>query len=155
MWDLPPTFCSLVQRAGRAARDLSRVGEAILIVRKSTRNKKLSEPDVSKLQAQIENEDEGSHTIDFDDADRMEIENVAQVSDQEINHVQDGESRTETIDEGEREEAVKGAIGPKPRKKIKTRDERLEEAYLTLYANTSSCLRKVWDKYFDNQKKRE
>lgn len=126
-----------------------------MIVCKSIGNKKLSAPDVSKLQSQIDNEDEGSHTIEFDDEDRMEIENVAQASDQEISHVQDGESRTETIDEGEREEAVEGAIGPKPRKKTKTRDERLEDAYLTLYAYTSSCLRKVWDKYFDNKKKRE
>ena len=32
LWGLPPTFCSLVQCAGRAGRDLTTEGEAILIV---------------------------------------------------------------------------------------------------------------------------
>lgn len=32
LWGLPPSFCALVQRAGRAARDFQMLGEAILIV---------------------------------------------------------------------------------------------------------------------------
>lgn len=38
-------------------------------------------------------------------------------------------------------------------KRAKTRKGRLEEAYLTLYANTPACLRKVSDKCFNNNKK--
>lgn len=155
LWDLPRTFSSLVQRAGRAARDMSIFGEAITIVRKSTRKEKLTSPDVSKLQSQIDNADEGVHTIEFDDEDRMEIENVVEANDQEIRHVDEGGSRVERISEGEREEAVEGPNGPNSRKRAKSSNERLEDAYLTLYANTSSCLRKVWNKYFDNEKKGE
>lgn len=29
LWALPPSFCALVQRAGRAARDFKKLGEAI------------------------------------------------------------------------------------------------------------------------------
>src|ERR1700691_4347116 len=32
LWGLPPSFCALVQRAGRAGRDFGALGEAILIV---------------------------------------------------------------------------------------------------------------------------
>ncbi|KAF7292215.1 p-loop containing nucleoside triphosphate hydrolase protein [Mycena indigotica] len=39
LWELPPSFCALVQRAGRAARDLSRMGEPILIISKNSINK--------------------------------------------------------------------------------------------------------------------
>ncbi|KAG2111943.1 P-loop containing nucleoside triphosphate hydrolase protein [Suillus discolor] len=32
LWGMPPSFCALVQRAGRAARDVTKLGEAILII---------------------------------------------------------------------------------------------------------------------------
>ena len=32
LWDLPPSFCALIQRAGRAVRDMALFGEAILFV---------------------------------------------------------------------------------------------------------------------------
>lgn len=156
LWDLPRSFCSLVQRVGRAARDLSRTGEAILIVRKGTRREGVSASDVSNLQSQILTDVERSNSHgDSDEADRMEIENVVETSGHEIRRLDDGGRRVEHIEEGEREEAVEGLVGPKTRKKSQTSVERLEIAYLTLYANTSSCLRKVWDKYFGNDKKRE
>lgn len=150
LWDLPCTFNSLVQRAGRAARDLSRVGEAILSVRASTRKEGVTAPDISKLQSEILNNNGGSHTIESDEEDRMEIEDVVDTGDQQIRNGDDCGSRVEHIDEGEREEAVDG---PNTCKKAKSKAERLELAYLTLYANMSSCLRKVWNKYFDNAKK--
>lgn len=152
LWDLPHTFNSLVQRVGRAARNLSCLSEAILIVRKSTRKEGVTAPDVSRLQSELLNNDEGSHAFEFDADERMEIENVVDAGDQEIRTVDEGGSRVERISEGEREEAVDG---PNPRKKAKSKSEQLEIAYLTLYANMSSCLRKVWDKYFGNKKKGE
>ncbi|KAF7305411.1 hypothetical protein HMN09_00793500 [Mycena chlorophos] len=39
LWEMPPSFCALVQRAGRAARDLNTLGEAILIVTAAYINK--------------------------------------------------------------------------------------------------------------------
>lgn len=134
---------------------MSSIGEAIVIVRKSTTKEKLTSPEVSKLQSQIECEDDEPLTIEFDGEDRMEIENAVEANDQEIRHVDEGGSRVERIGEGEREEAVEGPDGPNSRKRAKPRNERLEDAYLTLYANISSCLRKVWNKYFENQRKGE
>lgn len=32
LWKLPPSFCALAQRSGRAVRDLDELGEAILFV---------------------------------------------------------------------------------------------------------------------------
>src|ERR1700742_3251471 len=46
MWGLPPSFCSLVQRAGRTARDFSKLGEAILIVPSSVIKNGVSEKDI-------------------------------------------------------------------------------------------------------------
>ncbi|TDL13145.1 P-loop containing nucleoside triphosphate hydrolase protein, partial [Rickenella mellea] len=39
LWGLPPSFCALVQRAGRAARDFSKLGAAILLIPPSVRKK--------------------------------------------------------------------------------------------------------------------
>lgn len=134
---------------------MSTYGEAIVIYRKSSRKAALDSPAVSKLQSLIDSGDKGLHTFDFPGEDRMEIENVVEAIDQETNHVADGGSRVERINEGEREEAVEGSGGPNPRKKVKTRNEQLEEAYLLLYVITPSCLRRIWDLYFDNKKKGE
>lgn len=134
---------------------MSTFGEAIVIYRKSSEKAALDSPAVSKLQSLIDSGDKESHTIEFPGEDRMEIENVVEAIDQETSHVADGGSRDERINEGEREEAVAGPGGPNPRKRVKTRNEQLEEAYLLLYAITPSCLRRVWDLYFDNKKKGE
>jgi len=46
LWGLPPSFCTLVQRAGRAGHDLTVLGEAFLIVSESMIKKGLSGPEV-------------------------------------------------------------------------------------------------------------
>lgn len=51
LWELPPSFCALVQRAGRAARDFDTLGEAILIVPSSIIAKGTT---VSEVEAAIE-----------------------------------------------------------------------------------------------------
>ena len=51
LWELPPSFCALVQRAGRAGRDLSTLGEAILIVQPSVITKGTN---ASEVEAAIE-----------------------------------------------------------------------------------------------------
>jgi hypothetical protein len=43
LWGLPSTFCALVQREGRAGRDLSKPSEAILIVPASVLKDDVSE----------------------------------------------------------------------------------------------------------------
>lgn len=51
LWGLPPTFCSLVQRAGRAGRDLTMKAEAILIVSKSVMDEEISKDDLDDVLA--------------------------------------------------------------------------------------------------------
>lgn len=46
LWGLPPSFCALVQRAGRAARDFTKLGEAILIVQSSIIKNGVTESEV-------------------------------------------------------------------------------------------------------------
>lgn len=155
MWDLPPTFCSLVQRAGRAARDMSTLGVAFLMVRQGTRRQGVKALEVDRLQSQIFGlEEVPSSSEELDEDDRMEIENAVETSGHEIRRLDDGGRRVERAGEGERDEAVEGSNGPKARKKkTRTRIEEKEATYLTLYANTTHCLREVWDEYFGNKNK--
>ena len=46
LWGLPPSFCALVQRAGRAGRDFKTLSEAILIVSKSVAKSGTTETEV-------------------------------------------------------------------------------------------------------------
>ena len=83
----------------------------------------------------------------------MDMENVVETTGHEIRHLDEGAMRVERSDENEGE--IEGNGLPKKRKRVKTAVEKRESAYLTLYANTKSCLRKVWDLYFKNDKKSE
>ena len=51
LWGLPPSFCALVQRAGRAARDFGILGEAIVIVPMSVISKGVTEMEVESALA--------------------------------------------------------------------------------------------------------
>ncbi|KAF8152025.1 P-loop containing nucleoside triphosphate hydrolase protein [Mycena galopus ATCC 62051] len=46
LWGLPPSFCSLIQQAGRAAHDFSKLGEAILIILPSVIKNRVSEEEI-------------------------------------------------------------------------------------------------------------
>ncbi len=54
LWELPPSFCALVQRAGRAARDFSTLGKAILIIPQSVITKGTTEMEVETALGEIE-----------------------------------------------------------------------------------------------------
>jgi len=58
LWELPPSFCALVQRAGRAARDFSTLCEAILIVPQSVITKGTSEMEVEAALEAVQTESE-------------------------------------------------------------------------------------------------
>jgi hypothetical protein len=51
LWGLPPSFCALVQRAGRAAGDFGVLGDAVLIVPPSLIKKGLI---VAEIEAAVE-----------------------------------------------------------------------------------------------------
>ena len=109
------------------------------------------------LQKQIVEEEEAVNANDEDDdageIGRMDMENVVETTGHEIRHLDEGAMRVERSDENEGE--IEGNGPPRKRKRVKTGVEKKESAYLTLYANTKSCLRKVWDLYFKNDKKGE
>jgi len=65
LWELPPSFCALVQRAGRAARDFNTLGEAILIVPQSVITKGTTQTEVEEaLEAvHIEAENRGDDEV--------------------------------------------------------------------------------------------
>lgn len=53
LWELPPSFCALVQRAGRAGRDMTTLGEAILIVSPNVITKGTTEMEVEEALAEV------------------------------------------------------------------------------------------------------
>ncbi|KDR67869.1 hypothetical protein GALMADRAFT_79410, partial [Galerina marginata CBS 339.88] len=141
LWGLPPTFCALVQRAGRAGRDLSTLGEAILIVPKSVVKDGASKDDVSETVAEA--------TIDGEALNREpeEVEltdTVVQALDEQGIRIAGDEDSSE---EQPGTEKVK-------RTKKFGKDTNIREARaLSKYVTTTGCRRKVWDDFFENNKK--
>jgi hypothetical protein len=56
LWELPPSFCALVQRASRAVCDFNTLGEAILIVPQSVIMKGTTKIDVEVTLGEVESE---------------------------------------------------------------------------------------------------
>ena len=81
------------------------------------------------------------------------MENVVETTGHEIRHLNEGAMRIERG--GENDGVIEGNDARNKRKKAKTGIERQECSFLTLYANTDVCLRKVWNAYFGNDKKGE
>ena len=141
-----------MQRIGRAARNLAKLGEAILLVPKGIRKTGLSSSDVRDLQSQLLDEEEASNADEEEANDgETEMENIVETTGHEFRRLDEGGMRVE--EGGENEEVMGGSS--RGRKKAKTGLEAREAAFLTLYANTQSCLRKVWNSYFNNDSKRE
>jgi len=149
LWGLPPSFCSLVQRAGRAGRDFNTLGEAILIVPSSIIKNGTKEAEVEAAvqeaadDAQAENRGE-------DEQELLDQNAIEVTSGHEQVLVNDGGVRAEQDSEPEEEPQDK----PKRRKKFTKNDSNsLEAHYLTTFACASRCLRVVWDEFFGNTKK--
>lgn len=136
---LPPTFCALVQRAGRSGRDLTNLGEAILIVPKSVLKDGVTVPEV---------DDEVANSAVDSEAINREIEDaeITSIVIQELDH--EG-VQIAPADSSESEEESKNKW-----KKIYSKDSNINEARaLSEYATTKGCRRIVWDKFFGNSQK--
>jgi superfamily II DNA/RNA helicase len=169
LWGLPPSFCALVQRAGRAARDLRTSGEAILIVPPSVIKKGISELDVEQTLQDVQPgslpgaaEEYESRNYDvgvilpYRDNNResgpTEAAGVELTSGNEEVLVNDGGVRVaqDSDEEGEDEEQV----GKVSRRKTTAKNYNSREAlYLTLFTCGRKCRRAVWDEFFGNNKK--
>jgi len=53
LWELPPSFCSLIQRAGRASRDFNMLAEAILIVPASVIKNGTTDSDIESVLQEV------------------------------------------------------------------------------------------------------
>jgi len=150
LWGLPPSFCSLVQRAGRAGRDLTQKAEAILIIPKSTAKSGVSDKDVEKaifeavLQAEANNQESGT-------AERVDEEGVRVPDAQDS----DGDTQPDDTTAHVTATSTKTKAGNKSKKTFaKDTNINLAEARaLSEYATTAGCRERVWNAFFENQKK--
>jgi ATP-dependent helicase YprA (DUF1998 family) len=165
LWGLPPSFCALVQRAGRAGRDLRTLGEAILIVPPSIVKKGISELEMEQSLQEVQtvaaeeyescNHDSGVVLPDQDsDYESGPREAVELTSGNEEVLVNDGGVRVSRESDGE--EGDDGHVVKVSRRKISAKNYNSREArYLTLFICGSKCRRAVWDDFFGNRNKRE
>jgi superfamily II DNA helicase RecQ len=152
LWKLPPSFCALAQRSGRAVRDFTKLGEAILFVSAKVLKDGLAaeEARVAREEAADPNNQEGEDPVPELD------EGVDVVASQAV-VVAEGGTRVEQNSE---EEGVDPAVAEAKTKK-KRRPARqsaadaLEAHFLSTFACTQQCRRLVWNEYFKNNTKRE
>ena len=141
LWELPPSFCALVQRAGCATCDFHTLGEAILVVPQSVITKGTTEMEVEAaleaVQAETENQGE---------------EEVAALESNGVQLVDEGGVRvgheSEDEDEEEKKEEKK-----RRRKQTKANFNSREAKFLSLFACTNQCRHIVWDDFFGNKNK--
>jgi hypothetical protein len=141
LWELPPSFCALVQRAGRAGHDFSTLGEAILIVSQTVITKGTTEMEVEATLEAVQTE-----------AENRGDEEVASLENNGIQLVDEGGVRvgheSEDDNEEERKEEKK-----RRRKQTKVNFNSQEAKFLSLFAGTTQCRRIVWDEFFGNKTK--
>jgi len=147
LWGLPPTFCSLVQRAGRAGRDLTTHGEAILIVPSGVlKDGSTEEEDVV---ASVENAAVDQEALNRE-PEEGDLINVAESLDEEgigLCGVDASESE---------DEAPVAKLMKKRGKKKERKDTHIPEVHaLYDFACTKKCQRIPWDNFFENSKKCE
>lgn len=145
LWGLPPTFCSLVQRAGRAGRDLTTKGEAILFVPPGM----LKDSDV--LTEDVVDASVESATVDQEalnrDPDEADFIIVAESLDEE------GIRRRGEVSASEDEEPPANMTKKKGKKREKKDTHIREVRALSDFARTKGCRRIPWDIFFENSKK--
>ena len=149
LWGLPPSFCALVQRAGRAGRDLNKLGEGILIISPSVLKDGITAHEVSEIVAVSGQQSEATNLNE----DLMaEVRNMEeQVGPEGVRIAAD-----ESASEGEGDNVAAGAAlsQTKKRKGRALTDTDIHEANaLSRFICTESCRRLVWDSFFENNKK--
>jgi hypothetical protein len=101
---MPPSFCALVQRAGRAARDFTVLGEAILIVPASLISKGVSDVEVeSTLSNNADNESTEAENRSDEAAELLASNGIQLAQGNKMVHVDDGGVRVaqDSDDEGD------------------------------------------------------
>ncbi|KAI1783590.1 P-loop containing nucleoside triphosphate hydrolase protein [Ganoderma leucocontextum] len=161
LWGVPPSFCALVQRAGRAARDLSKLGEAILIVPAKQLKETLSQDEVaSALDSAVAEARADTSSMSTQAQIRVDGEDIElAAADGDPSAPEDGSAvsgiraeRNVEPDDAE-ETASTGRSGTVRKKRSVVQCNTLEARYLTLFIQTEGCRRIIWDTFFQNQRK--
>ncbi|KAJ7864340.1 P-loop containing nucleoside triphosphate hydrolase protein [Mycena leptocephala] len=150
LWGLPPSFCSLVQRAGRAARDFSKMGEAILIILASVIKNGVSETDIEAAVGDAANDAELENR-GLDTAADLLDQGIELTSGHEEAVVGEGGNRASK--DSDEEDGDGGEVKHKRRKKQSKECNSREADFLSRFACTTKCRRKIWDLFFDNDSK--
>ncbi|KAJ7054576.1 P-loop containing nucleoside triphosphate hydrolase protein [Mycena amicta] len=154
LWELPPSFCALVQRAGRAARDLTKLGEAILIVSKNLISKggKVLEADL--IAAAVEAAANEGEAMNEDEGLDTPVAGVEVNEGREHILVEEGGVRqeNESDEEGGEGQVKKSTRGKRARRAKNDCSER-EARFLTRFACGKECIAAVWDEFFENGSK--
>ncbi|KAJ7803225.1 P-loop containing nucleoside triphosphate hydrolase protein [Mycena olivaceomarginata] len=147
LWGLPPSFCALVQRTGRAVRDLTRLGEAILIVPSSVLKNGVTELDV-ELGINTASKDAESENRGTEEATDLALQGIEVTTGLEEVSVTGGGirvSKDSDEEDGEPEE-----VKHKRRKKLSKDANSREARFLSRFVVTKKCRRKIWDEFFQN-----
>lgn len=146
IWGVPPSFCALVQRVGRAVRDLTQLGEAIVFIPAAIlKQGSISEVDIdiallnAARNAEAQNEEEEAIEEDLGGG-KEEID------------VEEGGMRKETGDDADVDEP--SDLKQKRRYKSSKECNSHEARYLTLFLCGKHCRREIWDIFFQNKNKR-
>lgn len=149
LWGLPPTFCALVQRAGRAGRDLATESEAILIVPKSVMSENtdeaVQEVEHTVANMALEGEALGREITEDETATAAEIIDAEGI-------------RVAALESEEEEPVQPSATTSKKSKRRKQygKDTNIHETRALLsFVQTAFYRWQPWNNFFENAKKCE
>lgn len=161
LWKMPPSFCALAQRSGRAARDFEKLGEAILFVPAKLLKDGMAEEQarLTRVEAADPQNQEGEtdQPPAGEPADFTQDEGLDVVGGQAV-LIAEGGARVEQGNEGENAETESAdTVTAKSKKKRKATHISFADAlgakFLTRFACTTACRRIIWDEYFQNATK--
>lgn len=145
LWGLPPTFCGLVQRVGRAGRNLDKDAEAVIIVPKSILKDGVIDTPI--VEDAVDNE---SVVVDVVPESGETTEPVLDVDAEGIRVQEDANK------DDEQAHTESASTKPKRRLKVFNPDTNIHETRALLeFVQTSGCRWIPWDKFFKNKEKRE
>ncbi|KAF8141067.1 hypothetical protein K438DRAFT_1911309 [Mycena galopus ATCC 62051] len=148
---LPPSFCSLIQRAGRAACDFSKLGEAISIILPSVIKNGVSEEEIEAAVGDAAQDTESENRGLDMDVDLLLNEGIELTSGHK--EVVFGEGGIWAGKDSDEEDGNTSEVKHKRRKKQSKECNSREADFLSQFACTKKCRRKIWDLFFDNDLK--
>jgi superfamily II DNA helicase RecQ len=150
LWGLPPSFCALVQRAGRAGRDFSVAAEAVLIVTPATMKKGIS--DAENLQMVRRTAGEGESEIRNDEElETLQQEGIVIGEGNVLVSISD-DAGIRVSHDTEEEEAQASSTKKGKRKRVDGTFHSQEAEYLNLYL-CPRCRHSTWNEAFKNHYK--